>query len=346
MSNKITEKYFTQDDFSKREKEVLEKVIKETGFVIEKEIFRGLIYDKKKVGSLIYLGVFKEKPAVLKLQGLEPEIDESGIIKHFKTQNRSKIVRTPELYAYKLWNAKRGYGYLITEYIDAPTIFEMPFASSKQMKDFARFYQEYRTSSLTRSWIEPEILDSLVYTFKRVDHWRKISESKRRLKLEEYAPYLSRYYPLVTEHLQTIPMIFCHGHLTANDIFKLPDSSFVVLSNLFWSYRPEWYDLAFNIWACLQHIRDTEYSFDEMLKYVEKWLAVYKKIPVVKKDQGFDRKITVLLLERTIGAILVDLGANEFYDNKNNRKYFYHLLDLHQKLFNHLAEKLETQKPK
>lgn len=346
MSNKITEKYFTQDDFSKREKEVLKKVTKETGFVVEKEIFRGVIYDRNKVGSLIYLGTWKGKPAVLKLQGLKPEIDESEIVKHFKAQNQSKIVRTPELYAYKLWNAKQGYGYLITEYIDALPIFEMPFASDKQMKDFASFFQEYRTSSLTRSWISQETLDSLVYTFKRVDHWRKISESKGKLKLEEYAPYLLRYYPLVAEHLQTIPMVFCHGHLTANDIFKLSDDSFVVLSNLFWSYRPQWYDLAFNIWACLQHIRDTNYSFEDMLGYVNEWLAVYREIPIVKKDKDFERKITALLLERTIGAILVDLGANEFYDDKNNKKYFYHLLDLHQKLFNYLAEKLEIQKSK
>ena len=41
MSNKITEKFFTQDDFSKREQEVLTQVTKETGFQVEREIFRG-----------------------------------------------------------------------------------------------------------------------------------------------------------------------------------------------------------------------------------------------------------------------------------------------------------------
>lgn len=37
MSNKITEKYFAQDDFSQREAEVLAQVTAETGFVVEKK---------------------------------------------------------------------------------------------------------------------------------------------------------------------------------------------------------------------------------------------------------------------------------------------------------------------
>ena len=38
MSNGITGKYFTQDDFSQREADVLAKVTGETGFIVEKEI--------------------------------------------------------------------------------------------------------------------------------------------------------------------------------------------------------------------------------------------------------------------------------------------------------------------
>ena len=342
MSNKIIEKYFTQDDFSQREADVLAQVTAETGFVVEKEIFRGMIYDKSKVGSLIYKGTLNDKPAVLKLQGLKPEVDEGEIVRRFIDQNQSKLVRVPAFYAHKVWTEERGYGYLITEYLDVPKIFEMPFASAEQMQDFTRFYQEYRTSALTRSWIEPETKDSLAFTVRRVDHWRKISEHKKRLNLEDYTPYLVRYYPLAVKHLPSIPMVFCHGHLTANDIYHLPDGSFVVLSNLFWSYRPQWYDLAFNIWNCLMHIRDTNYTFEQLLRYVEKWLSAYRDIPVVQQDKDFERKMNILLLERTMGAILVDLGANDFYEQEENKFYFQHLLGLHQQLFNHLVQKLET----
>jgi hypothetical protein len=341
MSNKITEKFFTQDDFSQREKEVLNQVTKETGFQVDCEIFRGFIYDRDKVGSLIYRGKWQTKPAVLKLQGLRPEVDEEEIIRHFSAQNQSQLVRVPELYAHLPWNEKRGYGYLITEYIDAPKIFQIPFATPAEMQDFARFYQEYRTSALTRSWLKPETLDSLAFTIQRVNHWRKISESKKILKPKDYLPYLERFTDLAEKHLPTVKMVFCHGHLTANDVFKLADGRFVILSNLFWSYRPEWYDLAFNLWACIKDIRDLNYTFKDMLRYVGNWLAVYRQIPVVKKDGDFERKIAIALLERSIGVILVDLVASEFYQQKENAKYLWHIHGLHQKLFDHLASRLE-----
>lgn len=341
MANKIVEKYFVQEDFSRREQEVIRTVAAETGFVVEREIFRGTIYDRRKVGSLIYRGTWRGKPAVLKLQGLQPEVDEGGILRSFTAQNRSRLVRGPELYAYSPWRADRGYGYLITEFVDAPRIFEMPFAMPRQMREFARFYQEYRTKAIAKPWLKPETRDVLAFTIRRVDHWRKISESKGRLALAEYAPYLLRYYPLVVRHLPSIPMVFCHGHLSADDIYQRPDGSFVLFSNLFWSYRPQWYDLAFNIWACLQRIRDPRYSLAQARRYVERWLAVYRQIPVVKQDSDFDRKIAALLLDRMIGAILVDLGASDFYAEKRNRKYFRHLLGLHQELFNFFAANLE-----
>ena len=90
------------------------------------------------------------------------------------------------------------------------------------------------------------------------------------------------------------------------------------------------------------HIRDTNYTFEQLMKYVDKWQAAYRSIPVVQQDKDFERKITVLLLERTMGAILVDLGANDFYEKEENKPYLRHLLDLHQRLFDHLAQKLET----
>lgn len=341
MANKITEKYFSQKDFSRREKEVLAEITKKSGFVVDEEIYRGVIYERTKVGSLIYRGRWRKKPAVLKIQGLKPEVDEGRMIRLLNAQNQSRIVRAPRLYAHQPWSAKRGYGYLIIEYIDAPKIFKMPFAAPEQMNEFARFYQEYRTSVLTSPWLEPEDSDSLSFTVRRIEHWREISESKKRLRLQDYAPCLMRYYPIAVEHLPSIPMTFCHGHLSAEDVFRLPDGSLVILSNLFWSYRPQYYDLAFNIWACLQHIRDTNYSFAEMLRYVNDWLAAYRRIPVVRSDGDFERKITVLLAERTVGAILVDLGVNDWYDKQGNKKYFHHLLDLHQRLFDHLAGSLE-----
>jgi hypothetical protein len=122
----------------------------------------------------------------------------------------------------------------------------------------------------------------------------------------------------------------------------MSDGSYVLFSNLFWSHCPEWYELSFNIWSCTQHIRDIDYKFEDLLKYIEKWRKHYHEIPIVQKDDDFDRKLNINLLERTMGAILVDIGVNDFYDKPENQKYFKHLLKLHQNLFNYLAKKLES----
>lgn len=340
MVNRITEKYFTQGDFSQREIEVVKEIVQETGFELEEEIFRGVIYEKNKVGSLIYKGKYKEKPAVLKIQGLKPEIDEAKMVRNFIRQNRSLIVRVPELYSYKEWNKDRGYGFLIGEHIGGRKIFKMPFATEDQMRDYGKFYQEYRSLTLNRPWIEQEAENSLKYTLGRIDNWRKISEHKGRLKEEDYVPFLERFKTLANRYFPSIPLMFCHRHLSANDVYKMPDGSYVLLSNLFWSYCLQWYELAFNFWACMQHIRNIDYRLDNLLEYLESWRKHYKQIPVVREDKEFDRKLDINLLERTMGAILVDIGVNDFYDKPENQKYFKHLLKLHQEFFNHLVKKL------
>lgn len=341
MVNKITEKYFTQKNFSLIAPRALRAVRADTGFLAKKEIYRGQIYDSQKVGSLIYQGIWQGKTAVLKLQGLKPEIEENQMVKHFNAQNKSRLIHVPVIYVHSPWQPKREFGFLISEYIEGQKIYQMPFATGEQMQDFALFYQEYRTLALTRPWLEPEELNSLDFVKKRVSHWQKISESRKRLSANEYLPYLTRFFPQAEKHVPGMPMVFSHGHMTANDIYKEADGTYVLFSNLFWSWRPQWYDLAFNIWACLQWIRDTSVTFEKLLAYIDEWLKVYRQIPAVKDDNDFERKITMMLLERTMGAILVDLGAADFYGLKRNIKYFQHLLDLNQKLFNYLMEKLE-----
>jgi hypothetical protein len=56
MGNKITEKYFEHANFAEHENRVLDEITTKTSFKPEKEIFRGQLYDKDKVGSLIYKG--------------------------------------------------------------------------------------------------------------------------------------------------------------------------------------------------------------------------------------------------------------------------------------------------
>lgn len=340
MGNKITEKYFEHSGFADNGKRALDEIIAETGFQPGKEIFRGQIYDPDKLSSLVYKGVWQDMPAVLKIQGLQPDIDEIDIIDRFNGQNRSAKIRLPELYGGSKWNEKDGYGYLLLEYIDAPKIYRPPFADQGQVKDFCALYQEYKTGCLVNPLFErePNEQSSLVFTAQRVSHWAKIAQAKGHLACAETKD-VERFLTLAGKHLPSIKMEFMHGHLTHDDIFKLPDGKYILMSNLFWSYRPEFYDAAFHLWAAIKSLRDQSVNAGQVIGYLKNWIAEYKKLPSIAPDAGFERKFAMMMAERCIGALLVDI-RNQHYGSDRD-VFIAHLTGLFRDLFKHFADKLE-----
>ncbi|HVT00984.1 MAG TPA: hypothetical protein VHE53_01980, partial [Patescibacteria group bacterium] len=215
---KIVEKYFEKHDFKNRVEDILKIVCKKTGFVPQEILFRGMIYDEDKLGSVIYKGSYKDRTAVLKLQGLKPETDEIDVIAGFNSENKSKKVRLPELYDSSHWNEKDGYGYLITEHITSPHIFEMPFANAHQMERFSEFYEEYRTS-IIHPFIEESEDEKVASDFvlRRVDMWVRIAKSKgileKRLDQNKLKAIIERFSRIQSTELKSLKMVFSHGHL-------------------------------------------------------------------------------------------------------------------------------------
>lgn len=309
--NKIVEKYFNQEDFSQREQEALSHVSSITGFVPQQLLFRGMIYDQDKVGSIIYKGIYQGKDAVLKLQGLEPETDEADILLTFKKQNTSQKIRLPDLYDFRRWNQKDGYGYLVTEYITAPRIYTMPYVTDKQINLFCQFYQEYRDNCLNKPFVPKPQENAIEFVLRRVDMWQKIAYHKKnlldRISKEEIEKLIVRYKLYMGKNLLS-DMVFCHGHLSGADIFY-DDNEFILLSNLYWSYRPLYYDLIFGLHWCLEAFKDKNITYDEYTMYINNWLMFLYKIPSVKHDPRAKQQIHCMLLERTMGAVLIDTGS-------------------------------------
>ncbi|MBI5654828.1 phosphotransferase [Candidatus Uhrbacteria bacterium] len=339
MSNNITGKYFENHVFADRIPEILEAVCLETGFVSDCEIFRGYIYDREKVGSVIHRGQWQGKTATLKLQGLKLETEEAAILQGFTAQNRSMLVRVPEVFTHQPWDDARGYGYMLSEYVDAVPIFEMPTASLEQIGDFCRFFQEYRTNSVREPWIPAPEVRALDFTLARVANWRRICEHKGRLAETDYAARCDLFTDLANQHLGNEKLVFCHGHLTANDILKTPNGGCILMSNLFWGWRLPWHDLAFNIWACNLHQHPGLIGYGDVLDEIGLWRTAYKAMPVVQADPDFDRRFDFVMLERTLGAILADLGAGDS-SRFQTKILFDPLLKLHQELFDQLALEL------
>ncbi len=339
MSNKISEKYFEYGVSINDARNLIKQIIARTNFQIEKEIFCGKIYNQNKIGSLIYKGTWQSKPAVLKIQILQPDIDEIDIINKFNHQNKSTRIRLPKLYRGSKWNRNDNYGYLILEYINAAPIYQSPFANPKQIQDFSDFYQEYKTKCLNQPLFKKELNEesSLVFTAQRISHWIKIAQDKNYLsktKIKNTEKFLS----LAGQYLPLIKMEFMHGHLTNKDIFKISDDEYVLMSNLFWSYRPEFYDTTFHLWNGINDLRDLKTTSNQVIKYIQNWLRAYKKLPIIKQDSDFERKFNLMMAERCLGSLLIDI-QNIHYDSHRD-KFVIHLTNLFRELFDYYLDRL------
>lgn len=340
MSNKIVENYFEQGDFSHQAARALQEIAAETGFLMQGELERRHIYDRSKIRSISYSGTLDGKPAVLILQGIKLEDQEGDMLRAFHAQNSSSFVRVPFLYADRAWDDARGYSYVIVEAVNGRPIFQRPFAAPADMLAFAKFYNEYRTHSIARPWVKPEPITTLDFVKRRVNTWRSISESKGRLTPSDYLERVELFQSIAQRRLANVNMIFSHGHLTSNDILTANDGTFVMLANEFWTYRPQWYDLSFNLWSCFLSIRDTAYTPQELLSYFDEWMCVLANMPIAQADAQFASNMRMMMLERTIGAILTDIGASDAFASTKQLPYYRHLLHLHQQFFDHLAEQL------
>ncbi|MFA6429398.1 MAG: hypothetical protein WCV84_02760 [Patescibacteria group bacterium] len=308
----IGTRYFdVTDAFARRVPEIIQIVCSNTGFIVRQELFRGQVYDADKVGSVLLQGVFGDRPAVLKIQGLRLDEEEVDGMRAFMAQNTSEWIRIPEIYAHEPRQEEWGYGYTIMECIDGVPLFDRSCPSSKDRETFARFYQEYRTKAITKPWIVPPQESTKEFVLFRVEKWRALCAHKGYLAPEQYEPFVARFCEIVGQVGQTVPLVFCHGHLTSTDIVRDAQGQCVLFSNLFWSYRPQWYDLAFNVWSVWMSMPEGEVSPVRAKQILEEWRATYRTIPVTQTDASYERTLDFVLLERVMGAILADIGASD-----------------------------------
>lgn len=343
MSNQITQKYDKwQGVAEEKVKEMLAEVQAKEDLKMGRELFRGVIYDRQKVGSVICEAEHRGEPAVLKLQILPLAMDETDIMKSFARQNRSSRVRMPHLRSGEKWEEVRGYGCQITERVDAPLIFENFAATEAEKQVFLDFFREYLLSIPAEPWFARANYD-LDYAFARVDNWANISrERMKTMKAAAsdlifdwdkngLAERVKEYKAALRHNQDLFRLKFLHMHLTREDVRVLPNGEFVIFSNLFWAWGPEWYDTTFHLWHTLKNSGDA-WDFAGAKEYFQSWRELYESVPEIAADSNFDRKFCLLLLERILGIMLVDLWADSMKPLENLAQQK-HLFELSKKLF-------------
>ncbi|GEM_PF-794649 len=314
MSNQVSEKFEgVNGDFGKRAEALLRGACERVGFESAGEIWRGLIYDRDRVGTVIVRGVYQGKPAVLKMQGVRPQIEEADLIVGFNRENQSKRIRVPEVYYAEPWGGAWHYGLTIMEDVTAPALYTPPFADDAVRAAFADFYTEFCEHTVGEPFVPREDREKDTATFlrTRLAVWKKINataDPKRRLHDAAQAQLVSGFEACIDRYAVDVPMVFTHGHLGPNDIRVEAPGKYVLFSNFFWGWRPLWYDLVFNVWCNLMALwKEDPLRFSTAEILVNEWFATCEALHPARSDNDFEKHFQFMLLERCVGSCLVDL---------------------------------------
>ncbi len=302
------------------------QIAREAGFKLDKEIYCGSYYAPDKIRNIIFSGVYRGRPAVLKIYDDPRLTDEPVSQVTFNKVNSSKILTAPKVYKYKVMSPHKGW--LIMEKLpEGGSFFKQPV---EDKAEFARLYLEYRLNfpqRPTRRLTLPENLRADQFHTFRISRWLEIAAGKefeamlaRRkplLRPEEFMPRLEKALDVLQKEFKKRKMIWCHGHFKPHELFKAPDRNLFYLIDFGHSKMyPEGYEFAFIIWADWLVSSDWKLSYKKWKRGIDEWIDVFRPLARRLGIKRFDDLIVAALAERVIGTILVDVHSGQ----KTNRE--------------------------
>lgn len=304
--NEISHHFLRGSDLRERERVVLEDAAQRTGFLPEKLLSRSSWWTSTEIGAFHYKGEYEEKKAVLKVQGVKPAISEVRMITSFAKINRSSIIRPPHLYASLLWDDEKRYEALVLEYLEDSKAVQSP-TNEEQCKRFFALYKDYRANCLQSPWLEkPDttIPERITENFAK---WRQASFKlfpEHPFRQEGDKQLIDEAVALLKEGYQAVEPEFQHGHFSANDLYQVSDQV-ILLSNLYWSWRPPLYDAVFGYHWYMYSLAQVEGITPEAVEAQRtSWL---KHITALAQAQGDNNTVLRLaLLERAAAGLHLD----------------------------------------
>lgn len=294
------------------------KISKENNFKIAKKIYQAYYYSKESLRNIIYSGIYKEKPAVLKIYSDHRNTYEPISLKNFNKINKSKILIAPKLYKHKIISPKSGW--LIMEKLPKKVkLFKSPL-NEKERKEFLELYLEYRRTfpkKPTRKLSLIENLQANEFHIFRINRWLRLANDKEvkiknpALNPDQFIPRFKKAIKIINKEFSNRKMIWCHGHFKPKEIFKINDNLYYLTDFAHTAMYPEGYELAFIVWADYLMASDWKLNYNKWREGVFSWIDNIEKIAKELKIKKFIPLIKASLIERIIGTILADVCASD-----------------------------------
>ena len=322
-----------------------EEVAGENGFAIEEKIYQGDYYVAGKIRNVIFSGVYQNKSAVLKIYDDPRLTDEPISLENFNKQNKSKILKAPELYASQTISLHKGW--LIMEKLPEGEFFQPPLDKNEK-KEFLDVYLEYRRNfpiKPSRKFALVENLPANKFHLFRINRWLDLANKKEAEEVilknnqpilipEQFIPRFEKGCRIIDQEFSERKKIWRHGHFKPKEIFKVKDKNLYYLIDFAHSKMlPEGYELAFMIWADCLLGENYHKKYSEWKKGIGEWLAEFERInnDFLKID-NFPSLIKASLVERILGTILADITASDKLREEKEKR-----IDLLYQLFDEIA---------
>lgn len=299
--NRITDNALSANDGKELMARALSEIESQYGWKtdVNNRLFSGVYYDSQKVGSFIVRAQKGETRAVVKLQLRPLPFDEGFIIRHVSEHNRSARIRLPGMLIDKAWNEKDGYGFIIFEDLSGlPNLWEGQRPTSREQERHADFLKEFFDLMLPADPWLPMPKGTMQERYREAHaHFSEIAAASANQHVERYIveDLRSRYFA-VLDRCQLGDIHFTHGHLSGFDVkYDETIDGFTLLANLYWSYRPRHYELAFPMWVDIMHTRDEHVTLASIVRRIEEWTNLWST-GVLGRDPSEDQQYWFNLL--------------------------------------------------
>jgi len=298
--------FFRGSDLEAREASILQELEAGLHFSPTELLGRSNWWGSDMIGAFRYLGEFEGKQAVLKVQGVKPDVSEAAMLRSFASSNRSALVRPPKLYASIPWSDEKRYEALLVEYINGSKLISSP-TTAEEVERFFEIYEEYRQNCLESPWL-PKPTESLAErTAQDFKDWKQVAK-------EQYPEHPHREAgdeELIQESLATLvrayaneDWVFQHAHISADDVFIQEDQA-ILTSNLMWAWRAPFFDAVFAYhWQPYVLGNHYEAVTPELIEAQKQlWLSAIWRLPQNDRQR---RQLNLALLERQTAGLLLD----------------------------------------
>lgn len=303
--NEVSKGILERSNLKQRKQQIIKEVEDRTGFRTTKDLGESAWWGSSEIGAFHCEGEIKSERATLKIQGVKPETSEIYMIESFEKQNKSLVVRPPKLIKTIPWSDENQYEALIMEWVPDKRVVNLP-TNSEEVALFFKIYNEYKNNCVREPWLDKPKQEIGELIRDRFTRWREVSykmypDHPFRDKNDE--AIVDQAIEILINGYRGVELEFQHRHLSDGDFYHVSGNQIVLLSNLYWSFRPPFYDAVFGQHWFLYHLADSELDEKDVLKQMNLWWTEIDRLPKSVEDE---RLLKLAYLERAAAGLNLD----------------------------------------